>query len=96
MEDLENELLKKGFTQDVVKKMQELNYEFLKLEKAKKEQNIDDQRKSNNSNLDFNNRTIDTLKMQNRYFNNIEILNRQSLPLRIIYKRKVEDYFKTE
>jgi hypothetical protein len=29
-----------------------------------------------------------------QYFNTIEILNRQSLPLRQGFKKKVQDYFK--
>ena len=81
---------------EVIQKMQELNHELLKLEKAKLEQGEDKKRKSN-SNLDrFEKRPIDKLKLQNQYFNYNEILNRQSLPLRTIYKKKVQEYFKTE
>ena len=44
----------------------------------------------------FENRIINKLKLQNQYFNYNEILNRQSLPLRTIYKKKVQEYFKKE
>ena len=96
MEQLEMELLEKGFTQEIIEKMQQLNYELLKLENATLEQGEDLQRKSESNELEFQNRAIDKLKLQNQYFNYNEILNRQSLPLRTIYKKKVQEYFKTE
>jgi hypothetical protein len=96
MEELEKTLLEKGFSEDVLKKMQQLSYELLKLEKAKKEQGEDQERKSEKNIQNFENRAIDKLKLQNLYFNYNEILNRQSLPLRSIYKKKVQEYFKTE
>jgi hypothetical protein len=96
MEELEKTLLEKGFSEDVLKKMQQLSYELLKLEKAKKEQGEDQERKSETNIQNFENRAIDKLKLQNLYFNYNEILNRQSLPLRSIYKKKVQEYFKTE
>ncbi|RXP64416.1 hypothetical protein EC396_00100 [Lutibacter sp. HS1-25] len=96
MEVLEKELLEKGFSNDVIQSMQRLNYELLKLEKAKIEQGQDSKRTSNTNIQTFEKHTIDSLKLQNRYFNNTEILNRQSLPLRLIYKIKVQEYFKKE
>ena len=95
MEQLEKELLERGFSQDIIQKMQQLNYELLKLEKATLEQGEDLQRKSESNKLEFQYRAIDKLKLQNQYFNYNEILNRQSLPLRTIYKKKVQEYFKT-
>ena len=95
MEKLEKEMLEKGFSNDVVEKMQELRYELLKLEKARKEQGEDEKRKSNTNIESFEKRNIDKLKLQNQYFNYNELLNRQSLPLRSIYKLKVQEYFKT-
>ena len=96
MEELEKELLEKGFTQGVIDKIQQLNYELLKLEKATKQQGEDQKRKSTTNINKFEKRSIDKLKLQNQYFNYNEILNRQSLPLRTIYKKKVQEYFKTE
>jgi len=96
MEEIEKELLEKGFSSDVVNKMEKLNYELLKFDKAKKEQGEDTTRKSKTNNEIFNKRIIDKVKFQNQYFNYNEILNRQSLPLRTIYKKKVQEYFKKE
>jgi hypothetical protein len=96
MEALEKDLLEKGFSDDVVQRMQQLSYELLKLDNAKKEQGEDKERKSETNIQTFEERTIDKLKLKNQYFNYNEILNRQSLPLRTIYKKKVQEYFKTE
>jgi len=96
MEDLEKEMLERGFTKEVIEKMQAVNYELLKLDKAKLEQGEDDKRKSETNIQSFEKRTIDKLKLQKQYFNYNEILNRQSLPLRTIYKKKVQEYFKKE
>ena len=95
METLEKELLEKGFTNSVLEKMEQLTHQLLKLEKARKEQGEDEKRKSESNIQSFQKRNIDKLKLKNQYFNYNEILNRQSLPLRKIYKIKVQEYFKT-
>ncbi|MFZ2430322.1 MAG: DUF4175 family protein [Lutibacter sp.] len=96
MEELEKELLEKGFTIDVVKKILQLNYELLKLQKATLQQGEDNVRKSETSKVIFEKRNLEAIELKNRYFNYNEILNRQSLPLRTIYKKKVQEYFKTD
>lgn len=96
MDELEKQLLDKGFTEDLVHKIQQLNYELLKLEKASLQQGEDKKRTSETNIQQFQKRIIDKLKLQNQYFNYNEILNRQSLPLRTIYKKKVQEYFKTQ
>jgi len=96
MEELEQQLLEKGFSNEIIEKMKLLNYELLKLEDAIKEQGEDNKRKSESNFQDFQKRTIQKLNLQNQYFNYNEILNRQSLPLRSNYKKKVQEYFKTQ
>jgi len=95
MEELEKELLEKGFTKDLVKKILQLNYELLKLQKATLQQGEDNVRKSETSKVIFEKRNIEAIELKKQYFNYNEILNRQSLPLRTIYKKKVQEYFKT-
>ena len=95
MEELEKEMLEQGFTKNIADKMQQLQYELLKLEKAELKQGEDKERKSETNIQTFEERSIQKLKLQNQYFNYNEILNRQSLPLRTIYKKKVQEYFKT-
>ena len=46
MEDLENEILEKGFNAATLQKMQNLNYRLLKLDKAALQQGKDEKRKS--------------------------------------------------
>ncbi|TDQ28684.1 DUF4175 family protein [Tenacibaculum caenipelagi] len=93
MEELENEILEKGFTQESIDRMQRLNYELLKLDKATFEQNREKQRKSNTNFQEFNNTSSKELKFKKLFYNQTEILNRQSLPLRQNYKKKVQEYF---
>jgi len=96
MEELEKELLEKGFTKKLLQKMQKLQYELLKLEEANIEQGKDAKRKAVSTIKTFEKRTIHKIKLKNQYFNQNEILNRQSLPLRKIYKEKVQEYFRSK
>jgi len=94
MEEFEADMLENGFSDEVFKKMQQINYELLKFEEAKEEQGEDNERESVSNYMNYKQRVIDQLKLQHEYKNYNEILNRQSLPLRSIYKNKVQEYFK--
>ena len=94
MENLEKQLLDKGFTNEVLQQMLHLEHELLKLEDANLEQGKDNKRKSKTNTADFNNRRIPAIKNERLYFKSNEILNRDPLPLRSNYKIKVRDYFK--
>lgn len=93
MEDLENEILEKGFNAGTLQKMQNLNYELLKLEKAALEQGKDKKRKSHSNQKENQRNKAKALKFKKQFYNQIEILNRQSLPLLQNYKKKVRVYF---
>jgi hypothetical protein len=93
MEDLESEILEKGFNAATLQKMQQLNYELLKLDKAKLEQGKDKKRKSNTNIIENQKKNIKALEFKKLYYNQNEILNRQSLPLQQNFKRKVREYF---
>ncbi|MEO9572102.1 MAG: DUF4175 family protein [Polaribacter sp.] len=93
MEDLENEILEKGFNASTLQKMQNLNYELLKLDKAALEQGKDKKRKSTSNLKEFEKRNIKALQFKKLFYNQTEILNRQSLPLQQNYKNKVRAYF---
>ncbi|WP_218597887.1 DUF4175 family protein [Polaribacter sp. NJDZ03] len=93
MEDLENEILEKGFNAETLQKMQQLNYELLKLDKAALEQGEDKKRKSNSNLKEFEKINIKALEFKKQFYNQTEILNRQSLPLQQNYKNKVRAYF---
>ncbi len=93
MEQLENEILEKGFNQGTLQRMQQLEYELLKLDKAAFEQGKDKKRKSNTNKTLYRKKSIKDLEFKKRFYNQIEILNRQSLPLREIFEKKVQEYF---
>ena len=93
MEQLENEILERGFNAGTLQKMQNLNYELLKLDKAALEQGNEKQRKSTSNQKETQKNNLKQLEFKKQFYNQTEILNRQSLPLQQIYKSKVRDYF---
>ena len=92
MEQLENEILEKGFNPATIQKMQQLKYNLLKLDKAAFEQDKDTKRKSTTNQQQYNQKNINLL-LKKLFYNQTEILNRQSLPLQKNYKKKVQEYF---
>jgi hypothetical protein len=93
MEQLENEILNKGFNAGTIQKMQRLNYELLKLDKATLEQGEDIKRKSISNKKQEQRNNKKAIEFKKQFYNQIEILNRQSLPLQQNYKLKVREYF---
>ncbi|WP_233188635.1 DUF4175 family protein [Tenacibaculum sp. SG-28] len=93
LENLENKILEKGFTKENLEVMKKLNYELLKLDTANLEQGKEKQRKTNSNKKEFNENPNKKLKYKSLFYNQNEILNRQSLPLQQKYKKKVQLYF---
>lgn len=96
MEDFENELLENGFTQAGMNRMNNIQYELLKLENAAMKQGKKPERESNTNKNRFNNPIITKPSLLEDYRNEIEILNRQALPLRQNFQNKVIEYFKSD
>jgi hypothetical protein len=96
MEDVEMDLLNKGFTQRTLEKMMNLQHQLLKMENATFQQGQDTKRKSETNSNEFDNNTNNQIPKAKEYFNTNEILNRQSLPLQPVYNKKVKEYFKQE
>lgn len=94
MEEIELDLINKGFTNQTQQKMIQLHHQLLKLEKASFTQGIEEKRESKTNSKSFNTFSTQTPETIKKYFNTSEILNRQSLPLQPVYKKKVQDYFK--
>jgi hypothetical protein len=94
MEEVELDLLNKGFTNETLQKMMELEHQLLKLENATFQQGEDNKRESKTNVDNFNNNTNNQIPTAKQYFKTTEILNRQALPLQHIYKVKVQEYFK--
>ena len=93
MEQLENEILENGFSSQTLQKMQQLNYDLLKLDKAALEQGEENKRKATVNRAATNNNNKKALDLKKQFYNQMEILNRQSLPLHQNYKLKVRKYF---
>ena len=95
MKQIEKQLLNKGFNNETLEKVLNLKYELLKLEKALQQQGQDSKRQSETNKKEFNNQATALPTKLQEYLNSIEILNRQSLPLRSNFNQKVQEYFKT-
>ncbi len=94
MEDVELDLINKGFTNQTLQKMMDLQHQLLKMENATFMQGQDTKRKSETDYSPYKNTINNKLPTAKEYFNTTEILNRQALPLQDIYKKKVQEYFK--
>lgn len=96
MEDIEMDLLNRGFTNQTLQKMMDLQHRLLKLENASFLQDEDNKRKAESNQKQYNNDSNNLIPTAKEYFNTTEILNRQTLPLQEVYKKKVQEYFKKE
>jgi len=94
MEQIELDLLNKGFTNKTMEKMMNLQHQLLKLDNATFQQGQEEKRESESTKKQFDNKTNNQIPTAKQYFNTTEILNRQSLPLQPVYKQKVQEYFK--
>jgi hypothetical protein len=94
MKQIEKQLLNKGFNNEALQKALNLKYELLKLEKAVQQQGEEQKRQSETNKKEFNNTTNALPASLQEYIKSVEILNRQSLPLRSNYNQKVQEYFK--
>jgi hypothetical protein len=94
MEDLERLLLEKGITNQVLEKMLRLNHELLKLKKAAQKQGKENKRESKTNRQNYPNMSPKQLEFKNKYYQQNEILNREALPLKSLYKKKVQTYFR--
>lgn len=96
MEDFENDLLENGITNRTRSKVNTIQHELLKLKNATLKQGKKKERESNTNLNTFTNPITTKPELLKEYQNDIEILNRQALPLRQNYEKKVKVYFKND
>lgn len=96
MKDIEKQLLNKGFKNETLQKMQNLNHELLKLDKAIRQQGEENKRQSQTNTREYNSTTTQLPDSLKEYLNSVEILNRQSLPLRPNFNQRVQTYFRKD
>lgn len=94
MEDFENDLLRSGITERTIDKANTLEYELLKLENAALKQGKKEERESNVNRDGFQNPILTKPVIFENNTDEIEILNRQVLPLRGNFQIRVREYFK--
>jgi hypothetical protein len=93
IEQLEEELLMRGFSSDVLKQMKNIKHQLMKLEEAAQKQGEDEKREATTNKIEFENQAEKDIDRAKEYFNTIEILNRQQLPLQPKYKNLIKQYF---
>lgn len=96
MEDFENDLLENGITERTVSKANAIEHQLLKLESAAMEQGEKKERESETNSIDYTAPIITKPELLRDNQSDIEILNRQALPLRQNYKKRVKRYFKND
>ncbi|WP_224488158.1 DUF4175 family protein [Robertkochia flava] len=94
MEQIEEELLNNGLNAQTLRRMQNLQHQLLKLEDAERMQGQKQERESSTNRKEFTQNTSNQSNEAQDSFQELEILQRQVLPLREIYKLKVQRYFK--
>lgn len=96
MKQSEKQLLNKGFKNENLQRILNIQQELLKLNNAMQQQGQDTKRQSETSKAEFTNRSNALPSSLLEYLNSVEILNRQSLPLRSNFNQKVQEYFNTK
>lgn len=96
MEEFQNELLENGITNKTMTQIKTINYELIKLENAAMEQGEKEERKSSRATNSFQNPILTVPEVFQNKRNEVEILNRQVLPLQQNFKDKVKEYFKID
>ncbi len=96
MENIELDLLNKGFTNQTLQKMMDLKHQLLKMENATHQQGEEEKRQSETNQKRFSGTVNNQIPTAKEYFQTTEILNKQALPLQPVYKIKVQKYFKQQ
>ena len=94
MDDFQNDLLENGITQRTISKANHIKYELLKLENATLKQGQKQKRESISNKDRFQNPITTKPSVLENHQDQIEILDRQVLPLHRFFQGKVKDYFK--
>ncbi len=95
MEEFEDNLLENGITKATKNKVNNIQHQLLKLENAALKQGQKSEREATINKDKFANPIITKPSALDNYRNEIEVLNRQALPLHQIFQNKVQRYFKT-
>lgn len=93
MERFENELLENGITERTEQRLNRIREQMLRLKNAALQQGETGERESRTNEQEFSSPILSRPEAFENQEKDVEILNRQALPLRLIYKNKVKRYF---
>jgi hypothetical protein len=93
MEKLENDLLNGNFSNDVLKRQQEIYTRLLESEKALMERGYSEKRESNSGKKQIESNQIDLTEYNKKRQAEIELLKSVPLGLRVYYKNLINEYF---
>jgi hypothetical protein len=93
MKQIEKQLLNKGFKNETLQRILNVKQELLKLDTALQQQGEEQKRQSETNKKEFENKSNALPSTLIDYLKSVEILNRQSLPLRSNFNQKVQEYF---
>lgn len=96
MERFESELLKSGITEHTVNRLNSIEHELLQMENAALKQGQKKERESETNRRRFANPLTTRHTGIEVFKDEVDILNRQALPLRQVYQLKVRDYFRED
>jgi hypothetical protein len=96
MEEFERDLLENGITQRTMDRANRIQQQLLKLENAAMEQGEKEERESNVARKDYGRPLVTTEKNKKTEQGQLELLQRQVLPLQEFYKQKAKRYFKKD
>lgn len=93
LDELENELLMNGYSNMLLKQMENVQHQLLKLKKAANQQSKEEKRQAETNTKTYDKQSEQWKKKSKEYFQSTEILNRQQLPLQTKYKELIKAYF---
>ena len=95
LEDMEEDLVNKRFDRDMVKRQQDILTRLLEHDKAERERDFDDKRKSNSGKNNEAGNLNGFLEYKRKQEEQIELIKTLNPELRNYYKSKANEYFNT-
>lgn len=95
MDKTESDLVNKNITQETLKRQQEILTRLLEAEKAERERDEDEKRKSNENIVDFKRNISEFLQYNKAIQRETELLKTISPQMKPFYKNLVKEYFNT-
>ena len=95
MELFEEEILRNGITEKTADRLNRIQQQLMRLENAALEQGEEEKRESRTNSEAFTNPILTRPEVFEKKEQELEILNRQPLPLRRQYQERVRTYFGT-